>query len=213
MEYNNSVDESNLAISETYTYITDYYYGESALVSKYTSEVGTSSESYTYTYDKNGNITKIVYSDGKEVVYTYNSFGYLATENNDITGLYYTYAYDDAGNLTKVTQQSQSSLDDDSGLIIKSIGDSAETTARPPLLPLPDVTSYVYTYSNSEWGDLLTSYNGTTITYDEIGNPLSYYNGSSYTFGWQGRRLVSAVKGTDTMSFAYNDAGLRISKQ
>ena len=40
----------------------------------------------------------------------------------------------------------------------------------------------------------------------------SLYNGSSYTFGWQGRRLVSAVKGTDTMSFAYNDEGLRVSK-
>ena len=69
-----------------------------------------------------------------------------------------------------------------------------------------------HSYTNSEWGDLLTSYNGTAITYDEIGNPLSYYNGSSYTFTWRGRELTSAVKGSNTMSFTYNDIGLRVSK-
>ena len=67
-------------------------------------------------------------------------------------------------------------------------------------------------YSNSQWGDLLTSYNGTAITYDGIGNPLSYYNGTPYTFTWEGRRLVGAVKGAKTMSFAYNDEGIRTSK-
>ena len=64
----------------------------------------------------------------------------------------------------------------------------------------------------SQWGDLLTSYNGTAITYDAIGNPLSYYNGTSYTFTWEGRRLVGAVKGSSTMSFEYNDEGIRTSK-
>ena len=64
----------------------------------------------------------------------------------------------------------------------------------------------------SQWGDLLTSYNGTAITYDAIGNPLSYYNGTAYTFTWEGRRLVGAVKGSSTMSFEYNDEGIRTSK-
>ena len=59
---------------------------------------------------------------------------------------------------------------------------------------------------------MLTAFNGVSITYDEIGNPLSYYNGSSYTFTWQGRELIGAVKGSNTMSFSYNDIGLRISK-
>ena len=68
------------------------------------------------------------------------------------------------------------------------------------------------TYGNSQWGDLLTAYNGVAITYDGIGNPLSYYNGTSYTFTWEGRRLVGAVKGAKTMSFAYNDEGIRTSK-
>ena len=62
------------------------------------------------------------------------------------------------------------------------------------------------------WGDLLTNYNGTAITYDAIGNPLSYYNGENYTFTWDGRRLATAAKGSNTMSFTYDDEGIRTSK-
>ena len=51
-----------------------------------------------------------------------------------------------------------------------------------------------------------------TITYDGIGNPLSYNNGSSYTFSWYGRDLDSVVYNGKTMSFSYNDEGVRTSK-
>ena len=61
--------------------------------------------------------------------------------------------------------------------------------------------------------DNLTSYRGQTITYDEIGNPLSYYNGSTYTFTWKnGRQLATAVKGSNILSFDYNEDGIRTSK-
>ncbi len=39
-----------------------------------------------------------------------------------------------------------------------------------------------YSYTDSQWKDLLTAYNGSAITYDAIGNPLSYYNGVSYYY-------------------------------
>ena len=35
-------------------------------------------------------------------------------------------------------------------------------------------TTDTYEYTDSDWKDLLTSYNGTAITYDAVGNPLSY---------------------------------------
>ena len=86
-------------------------------------------------------------------------------------------------------------------------------TVLPPLIPPGStVTTVNLTYSDSQWGDQLTSYDGHAITYDEIGNPLTYYNGSSYTFTWEGRRLVGAVKGSNTVSFTYNDEGIRTSK-
>ena len=42
-----------------------------------------------------------------------------------------------------------------------------------------------YGYGNSNWKDQLTSYNGTTITYDASGNPLKWRNASS--MNWTGR--------------------------
>ena len=61
--------------------------------------------------------------------------------------------------------------------------------------------------------DLLTSYDGKKISYDEIGNPTSYYNGSRYSFTWQqGRQLATAVKGSTSVSYAYDMAGVRSSK-
>lgn len=39
----------------------------------------------------------------------------------------------------------------------------------------PDLARIIsYGYAETGWKDLLTSYNGQTITYDEIGNPLTY---------------------------------------
>ena len=58
----------------------------------------------------------------------------------------------------------------------------------------------------------MTSYDGVTITYDEIGNPLTYYNGWSYSFTWRGRQLVGATKGSKNITFVYNDDGIRTGK-
>ncbi len=68
----------------------------------------------------------------------------------------------------------------------------------------------LYTYGDAEWGDLLTAYNGEVISYDGIGNPLSY---RGWTMSWQGgRQLASMTKSSDTLSFVYNESGLRTSK-
>ena len=62
------------------------------------------------------------------------------------------------------------------------------------------------------WGDVMSSFGGVAITYDEIGNPLSYYNGVNYIFSWTGTELTDAVKGSTSYSFTYNDEGIRTSK-
>ena len=69
------------------------------------------------------------------------------------------------------------------------------------------------TYGDSDWGDLLTAYNGEGITYDANGNPLSYYNGKRYTFSWQyGRRLASSSVDGKTYTYTYNAEGMRVTK-
>ena len=70
-----------------------------------------------------------------------------------------------------------------------------------------------YSYDNSAWRDLLTAYNGHTITYDKIGNPLSYYNGRSYTLRWEmGRQLLNSRVNSRTVYYDYNKDGIRIEK-
>ena len=70
-----------------------------------------------------------------------------------------------------------------------------------------------YTYGNTSWGDQLTAFNGTSLSYDALGNPLSYYNGTSYTFTWEkGRQLASTVKGGVTTAYTYNADGIRTGK-
>lgn len=70
-----------------------------------------------------------------------------------------------------------------------------------------------YTYGNSEWRDLLTVFNGDTITYDSIGNPLQYRD--SFEFTWSNGRQLTSVHESDyhlTTTYTYNADGLRTSK-
>ena len=73
---------------------------------------------------------------------------------------------------------------------------------------LTDTVTYGYT--DSSWGDLLTSYDGKTITYDAIGNPLTYGN---QTFTWkQGRQLATLNDGIYAWSYTYDANGMRKSR-
>lgn len=59
-----------------------------------------------------------------------------------------------------------------------------------------------YTYD----GDLLTAYDGQTITYDGIGNPLT---DGRWTYTWQnGRELASMSKSSITWNYTYDVNGL-----
>ena len=173
------------------------------LITGYTSTVNGTATTYNYTYDSKGNITKITNSGDDDITYTYDDLGQLISEVKGNTTL--TYTYDNAGNITSITSTTEQS---GGGIPDPGFKPIIKAVINPSVV----TTTNTLGYSNSQWGDLLTSYNGTAITYDGIGNPLSYYNGTSYTFTWEGRRLVGAVKGTKTMSFSYNDEGIRTSK-
>ena len=143
---------------------------------------------YTYAYDANGNIVRENKGGYTKYSYSYDEKGQL-TGFSDADVYYddapseYWYEYDDAGNLTSVY-----------------FGNSQD-----------EERVALYQYSDSSWGDLLTSFNGQAITYDAIGNPLTYYDGSTFT--WQnGRQLVSAVVDGKNISFEYNADGMRSAK-
>ena len=145
----------------SYTFSTNGKHG-SAQVESYTSGVNTDTAvTSTYTYDGNGNITKVTLSNGQEYRYVYDDLGQLLREDNSAKSRTYVYSYDHAGNI----------------LSKKTYALTAEGETPSTLY-----STNTYGYNDADWGDLLTSFNGHTITYDTIGNPLSYYNGSSYSF-------------------------------
>ena len=143
-----------------------------------------SDAAYTYTYDNKGNVTAI--SQGtKSAAYTYDALNQLTRVNDGFTNKTTTYTYDNAGNILERKEY-------------------AYTTGT---LGTPTAT-FAYEY-DSEWKDKLVSYNGETISYDEIGNPLSY---RGYTMAWQGKRLESLSGDGLTASYTYNEQGIRSGK-
>lgn len=67
-----------------------------------------------------------------------------------------------------------------------------------------------YEYDDTAWGDLLTAYDGQTITYDAIGNPLSY---RGMTMAWTDtRRLATVTEGAYTYQYEYDSDGLRVER-
>ena len=175
-----------------YTYASDELdTTTSGLISQYKSTVNETAESvYWYTYTYENYISSITLPTGKLIRYYYDRLGQLIREDNEERNATYLYKYDNAGNITAIKMCNLTSSD---------------------YTPTP-ISTETYTYSSSSWGDLLTGYNGATITYDNIGNPLSYYNGANYTFTWSGRQLETATKGGVTYSFAYDENGYRTSK-
>ena len=151
-------------------------------------ESGMSSYQYTigYTYDANGNITEIKKNNSSYLLYEYDSLGQLTRESSYLTLNYDRYTYDDAGNrLSKNTYYWSGTLK------------SGET----------------YGYTNSTWGDLLTNYNGTSITYDASGNPLNW-KGMLFV-DWRGNRLTNLYFDTpdaEGIFFEYNADGIRTQK-
>ena len=126
-----------------------------------------------------------ILSDGT-TTYAYDSLNQLVWEYNTAAGKAWNYAYDLGGNILSKTEY-----------------DYADGQTSNPV-------TVSYTYGDAAWRDLLTAYNGEAITYDGIGNPTSY---RGWGMTWQGgRQLSSMQKDGTTLSFSYNDTGLRTEK-
>lgn len=155
----------------------------------------TAQGSVTYAYDSNGNITKkttTVSGVETDILYTYDEFNRLVIEQNEATNQTVRYKYDAWGNIA---------------LKWVFAGASTATPAEADL-----IKAYDYVYSSSTdmaWKDLLTKYDGQTITYDAIGNPLAY-RGAAMT--WKGRSLSSYAKNGTTITYSYDSSDMRTSK-
>lgn len=190
--YNTSTESLSSSVINTGTaqYTTSYTYypnvnptnGVTTLVQTMTNG---SNGAISYTYDSKGNIETIT-NGGQVIKYYYNELNEVTREDNQVLNKTITQSYDAGGNITTKNEY-------------------AYTTGT---LGTPTKT-YSYTY-DSTWKDKLMSYDGKSITYDPIGNPLTY-NGWTYT--WEmGRQLSTAANAGTSISYKYNDDGVRTQK-
>ena len=180
---NGSVTVRNTAI----TYVPGADGSKTAVIASYQNG---SDAAYSYTYDANGNITGITQGTAS-FTYEYDKANQLIRENlyygsGDSNNATYTYEYDAWGNILNKKKYAYTT---------GTLGSVLNTKT--------------YSYTNSQWGDLLTSYNGSTITYDAMGNPTSYLG---KTLSWEGKRLMSYTNGSTSITYAYNEDGLRLNK-
>ena len=192
----------NSSIPVTYT-----YQGANQLRSKAIGSVMT--KAYNYCYNEDGGYraslpdyvnyrdssSNLIYGDNCH----YDSNGRLVKilDSGSSTTTRAIYGYDQQGQLTSATvggTRYTYTYDTAGNIQSKKVG---STTTN-------------YTYGNSAWRDLLTAYNGGSITYSG-GNPTKYYDGSTFTWT-QGRRLATAKVGSTNISYTYDMAGVRSSK-
>ena len=148
---------------------------------------------FSYEYDENGNITHEYAGTEKTAEnlryrYTYDEANQLTRVDDNIQSKTYVYQYDKGGN--RVSEKIYNyTLSDSLGAVQQEI---------------------VSEYNNKVWEDLLTSYNGKKITYDNAGNPTSY---DGQTYVWDGKQLkeIIAQDGSKTV-FDYDANGLRTRK-
>lgn len=132
------------------------------------------------------------------------------------TALTYGYTYDSLGNIATYSAPGKGTVTysyDALGQLLSAVGDQTYTYTYDSAGNILTANGHTYAYGDSGWKDLLTAYDGQTISYDDIGNPYSYYNGTRWTFTWEnGRSLATATDGTTNISYAYDANGLRTGK-
>lgn len=195
------------AMTNRYEYMASEGYSgyTTPLVSKETIKVGSSTDIYNYSYDKNNNITAIRDGNNRLIAsYEYDGLNRLIRENI-ADGNTTVYQYDSGGNIRLCKQVS---FDNGYGCTIDYILENVAGGEH----------EYKYTFINR---DLLSSYNGNELlVYDNCGQPVMWFKHGAdksslkYILQWSDLHLT-AITDIDTQKmyyYKYNDQGIRTEK-
>lgn len=153
----------------------------STIVKKYI--VG--NDEYSLKYDKDDNITHIYKNGVLENRYFYDQINELIREDNFKYNTSTRIKYDQNGNILHRKIYNLNTFE-----LIETMN---------------------YGYTDSNWSDKLTSFNGNTISYDNSGNPLTISSGT--TLEWDnGYQLAEYSDLNNTILYKYDENGLRTKK-
>ena len=187
-KHKNSSGNFDTVLTTAFNFVAPTESTTSNRVSSMTQSGNGFTNTYSYTYDNNGNVSSATDGNGT-TTYVYDSQGQLLRENNFAGNFTHVWEYDDAGNILSRKEYAYTT------------GAISENT-----VPLKQV-DYEYEGENPAWGDLLSKYDGQEIKYDEIGNPETI---GSQTLTWRhGKQLASLTNGQTTWTYTCNADGLR----
>ena len=141
-------------------------------------------------------VSQIILSDGRTLSYEYDA-------EERITSVVETYTLD-GNTVTNTTLYTYDALGQ---LLTETVnGDPVKSMVYDCYGNIRVKNGKQYCYCNELWYDLLTEYDGQSISYDAQGNPTSYLG---HTLTWEkGRQL----KSFDSNTYTYNANGIRTSK-
>ena len=205
--------------------------------------VGGTVYSESYTYAEDGALSSMTTATGQTLHMNYDVLRRLSSVSSDLytksytyqsvrdkttnlvsqlqytglpTSLAFGYTYDALGNIATYTAPDGEVITyvyDEMGQLRRAVGDQTYTYTYDSAGNIRSANGHTYSYGDANWKDLLTAFDGETITYDASGNPLSYYNGTRWNFTWKnGRNLASASSANGSLSFEYDSDGLRTKK-
>ena len=157
---------------------------ETNLPKREQSVVGDVAVIYNYAYNDKGQLVS-AFANGREVAYKYDQYDRLIEEINRPLARKYVYTYDNGGNIMNKYTYKYDASNPTSNMLI-----GTDT----------------YAYTNTNWKDQLTAYNGVSIAYDNVGNPLNHKGNALI---WERGRLLSSY---GSSSYTYNINGMRTSK-
>jgi len=199
-------------------------YGDFGQINSFTNTIGNKTDTISYTYDdfyriKSRNLNGM--EDSTEYTYLKGQNGQDTTlvESFNNSKETYSYEYDQYGNIISVYKEGilteEYEYDDLNQLVWAKIGEDEYNYYY-----VGNSSNFEYVVKNgkyiiygydSSWRDRLISYDGKSISYDEIGNPLKWRN--NMTFSWEyGRRLKTVTADGNDISYTYDADGLRTSK-
>lgn len=142
-----------------------------------------------FTYDDRGNLTEIYQLENNVPAYShkyyYDEANQLVREDFAAGNETVVYQYDAGGNLTKRSFYPLTFAD--------------EITAQPTRV-------FNYGYSSGTWRDVLTSYDGKTVTSDTAGNITQIGNDTFLTWT-AGRQLATSTDAYEKTYYYYNSDG------